>query len=61
MMTPGFVASAGLKLMTLFEILSPFAVLEPNTPAETLIEISKKMGHSITQQMLYRWTTTPDS
>jgi hypothetical protein len=35
--------------------------LDPNTPAETLIEISKKMGHSITQQMLYRWTTTPDS
>ena len=29
--------------------------LDPNTPAETLIEISKKMGHSITQQMLYRW------
>jgi len=29
--------------------------LDPNTPAETLIEISKNMGHSITQQMLYRW------
>lgn len=29
--------------------------LDPNTPAETLIEISKKMGHSIVQQMLYKW------
>lgn len=29
--------------------------LDPNTPAEILIEISKKMGHSIVQQMLYKW------
>jgi len=29
--------------------------LDLNTPAENLIDISKKMGHSITQQMLYKW------
>jgi hypothetical protein len=29
--------------------------LDPKTSSEELLEISKKMGHSITQQMLYRW------
>jgi hypothetical protein len=29
--------------------------LDSDTPAEQLLEISKKMGHSITQQMLYKW------
>ena len=29
--------------------------LDQNTSAEHLIDISKKMGHSITQQMLYKW------
>jgi len=29
--------------------------LDLNTSAEQLIDISKKMGHSITQQMLYKW------
>ena len=29
--------------------------LDPKTSAEELHDISRKMGHSITQQMLYRW------
>lgn len=29
--------------------------LDPDTSAEVLLDISKKMGHSITQQFLYRW------
>lgn len=29
--------------------------LDPNTPAEVLFDISKKMGHTITQQLLYKW------
>ncbi len=29
--------------------------LDPHTSAEELLDISKKMGHSITQQFLYRW------
>jgi hypothetical protein len=29
--------------------------LDPNTPAEVLYDISRKMGHTITQQMLYKW------
>jgi hypothetical protein len=29
--------------------------LDPKTSSEKLLEISKKMGHSITQQMLYKW------
>lgn len=29
--------------------------LDPNTPAKRLLEISKQMGHTITQQMLYKW------
>lgn len=32
--------------------------LDFNTSAEQLIDISKKMGHSITQQMLYKWKDT---
>jgi hypothetical protein len=35
--------------------------LGQNTSAEQLIEISKKMGHSITQQMLYKWKDNPDT
>jgi hypothetical protein len=35
--------------------------LDSNTPAEQLVEISKKMGHSITQQMLYKWKEQPDT
>jgi hypothetical protein len=35
--------------------------LDQNTPAEHLFDISKKMGHSITQQMLYKWKDTPDT
>ena len=34
--------------------------LPPDTNAEVLFEISKKMGHSITQHMLYRWREQPD-
>jgi hypothetical protein len=34
--------------------------LDPNTSAEVLIDISKKMGHTITQQMLYRWKDQPE-
>jgi hypothetical protein len=34
--------------------------LDFNTSAEQLIDISKKMGHSIIQQMLYKWKDTPD-
>ena len=33
--------------------------LDPNTPAETLFDISRKMGHTITQQMLYKWKEQP--
>jgi integrase len=29
--------------------------LDPNTPTEILYDISRKMGHSLTQQILYRW------
>lgn len=29
--------------------------LDLNTPVTRLVEISKQMGHSITQQMLYKW------
>lgn len=29
--------------------------LDPNTPSEVLFDISRKMGHSITQQLLYKW------
>ena len=29
--------------------------LDPNTPTEILFDISRKMGHTITQQMLYKW------
>jgi hypothetical protein len=29
--------------------------MDLNTPAEQLLDVSKKMGHSITQQMLYKW------
>jgi hypothetical protein len=35
--------------------------LDSNTPAEQLLEISKKMGHSITQQMLYKWKDQTDT
>jgi len=35
--------------------------LGQNTSAEQLIDISKKMGHSITQQMLYKWKDNPDT
>jgi hypothetical protein len=35
--------------------------LDINTPADILFEISRKMGHSITQQMLYRWKDEPCS
>lgn len=35
--------------------------LDLNTSAEQLLEISKKMGHSITQQMLYKWKEQPDT
>jgi hypothetical protein len=31
------------------------STLDLNTPAGELLEISRKMGHSITQQMLYKW------
>jgi hypothetical protein len=31
------------------------STLDLNTPVEQLLEISRKMGHSITQQMLYKW------
>lgn len=31
------------------------STLDMNTPVEQLLEISRKMGHSITQQMLYKW------
>jgi hypothetical protein len=57
------------KLTTLFKkefTLTMFrhlyiSQLDSNTPAEQLIEISKKMGHSITQQMLYKWKEQPDT
>ena len=31
------------------------STLDLNTPVDQLLEISRKMGHSITQQMLYKW------
>jgi hypothetical protein len=31
------------------------ANLDLNSPPEILFEISRKMGHSLTQQMLYKW------
>ncbi len=31
------------------------STLDLNTPVEQLLEISRKMGHSISQQMLYKW------
>jgi hypothetical protein len=31
------------------------AALDLNSSPEILFEISRKMGHSITQQMLYNW------
>jgi hypothetical protein len=34
--------------------------LDPNTPAEVLYDISRKMGHTITQQMLYKWKEQPN-
>lgn len=35
------------------------STLDLNTPPSELLEISKKMGHSITQQMLYKWKEQP--
>jgi len=56
------------KLTTLFKkefTLTMFrhiyiSTLDLNTPAGKLLEISKKMGHSLTQQMLYKWKEAPD-
>ena len=36
------------------------STLDLNTPVAQLLEISNKMGHSITQQMLYKWKDEPD-
>jgi hypothetical protein len=36
------------------------ANLDLNSPPEILFEISRKMGHSITQQMLYNWKEQPN-
>ena len=33
--------------------------LHPDTPAELLFDISRKMGHTITQQLLYKWKDQP--
>lgn len=35
--------------------------LDLNSSPETLFEISRKMGHSITQQILYKWKEQPQS
>lgn len=35
--------------------------LDPNTSTEILYDISRKMGHSLTQQILYRWKEQPDT
>jgi hypothetical protein len=40
--------------LTLFRHIY-ISTLDLNTPASELLEISRKMGHSITQQMLYKW------
>jgi len=29
--------------------------LDFNSPPSTLLEIGKKMGHQLSQQMLYKW------
>jgi hypothetical protein len=36
------------------------ASLDLNSPPEMLFEISRKMGHSLTQQMLYNWKDQPE-
>jgi hypothetical protein len=33
--------------------------IDPNTSPEILYDISRKMGHSLTQQILYRWKKQP--
>ncbi len=35
--------------------------LNIDTTAEVLLDISRKMGHSITQQLLYRWKERPET
>jgi hypothetical protein len=37
------------------------STLDLNTSPSELLEISKKMGHSITQQMLYKWKEQPQT
>lgn len=36
------------------------STLDLNTPPGKLLEISNKMGHSLTQQMLYKWKEQPN-
>jgi len=36
------------------------STLDANSSPEILFDIGRKMGHSITQQMLYRWKEQPD-
>lgn len=44
--------------LTLFRHIY-ISTLDLNTPPRELLEISRKMGHSITQQMLYKWKKQP--
>lgn len=60
---------ASLKLLGVFKkefTLTMFrhiyiSDLDLNSPPEILYEISRKMGHTITQQMLYKWKEQPDT
>ena len=60
---------ASLKLLGVFKkefTLTMFrhiyiSDLDLNSPPEILYEISRKMGHTITQQMLYKWKEQPQN
>lgn len=60
---------ASMKLLGIFKkelTLTMFrhiyiANLDLNSSPEILYEISRKMGHSLTQQMLYNWKDQPDT
>lgn len=45
--------------LTLFRHIY-ISTLDMNTPAHILLDISNKMGHSLTQQILYKWREQPD-
>lgn len=46
--------------LTLFRHIF-ISTLDMNTPATYLLDISNKMGHSLTQQILYKWREHPET